>query len=388
MQPLSYNDIDLEEIIHILLSILGQARYSPDGIFFPANNPIIRIESQKDKINLIPLDKCDTATLQKIKTKIKKDVYSHEIKIGRDILFSSHIPLYGYFRYRDIFQILPVPPQAPQPEFIAAGPHPILLEFAFRKSSNSGINIYRSKKISYEIAWTLNLLLNADILNREYRVGTQWVRCDGEPVSRLCNTEYVFKDIDWIVDEFSNVSSLEEIKLIDPREYYGRGQDVSEGVRGPKIINELLDIVYSLDKEKYNHLTTACKFLSLSNKLWESSQSMAYLAAISAIESIPKESGEAVICSECGNPKNGPTKQFKEFLKKYGPESTITNKIRDELYGVRSAIAHRGLLFESDSNPYSFFSSPISHEQERKGIILKQIVQIAIVKWLISRTKK
>jgi|GEM_PF-6226436 hypothetical protein len=393
IKPITYNDIDLEEIIHVLLSIFGSASYhGSTTIFFPGRNydkRIIQIQiSKKNKITLVPTHRCDSKTLQRIKEKIKTDIYSYEVKIGRDILFSSYIPLYGYFRYRDVFQIIPVPPQAPKPEYIAHGPHPILLEFAYKKSNDGGINTYRIKKASYEIAWILNLLLNTDISNREYRVNTQWVRCEGEPISRLCNTEYVFEDIDWVIDKFSDVSDLKEIKFIEPTKYYGRGQDVSKGIRAPTIINELLDIVFSLDREKYNHLMTACKFLSLSNKLWESSQSMAYLAAISAIESIPKESDNFIICSECRKPKNGPTKQFKDFLEKYGPKLSSTNITKKKLYDLRSEIVHRGFLFESDSNPWSFFGSPEERKQESDGIALRRIVQIALIRWLILTGRK
>ena len=390
MKPILYTGIELEEIINVLLSIFSSSKhYDNTTIFCPGgdyNEHIIQIKiSEKNEIRLIPSPKCDSNTLQRIKEKIRTDIYECEPKIGRDILFSSHIPLYGYFRYKDVFQIIPATTQAPRPEYMT-WPQPILLEFTYDKSNNGFIDIYRRNKNSCEIAWLLNLLLNADISSREYLVSKQWVRCDGEVVSRLCNTEYVFEDFKRTADTFSDTSAIEEIKLIDAREYYGRGQDVSEGLRGPKIINELLDIVYRLDKEQYNHLMTACKFLSLSSKLWNSSQSMAYLAAISAIESIPKDSSYA-ICRECGKPKNGPTKRFKDFLEKYGPKSSITNKIRDELYGLRSAITHRGFLFERDSNPYTFIGSPKTSEQEKKGIALRQIVQISLVRWLIDISK-
>ncbi len=268
---ISLSNFDFEEIMHVLLSIFKSSqRYDSKTIFFPSgnyDNCIIQLKtSEKNKIELIPTSKCDRETLQKIEEKIKTDIEIHETKIGRDILFSS-IPLYGYFRYKDIFQIIPVPPQAPKPKYILSGQHPILLEFKYKGSNNDWIEIYRRKKNSYEIALLLNLLLNANISNREYRVISQWVRCNGEPVSRLCTNEYVFENFEQVVDDFSDVSNLKEIKIIDPKKYYSQGQDVSEGLKGPTIINELLDRIYSLKRENYNQLITACKFLSLSNKL-------------------------------------------------------------------------------------------------------------------------
>ncbi len=386
---ISFNNINFEEIMHVLLSIFKSSqRYDNRTIFFPSGNYddcIIQLKtSGKNKIELIPTSKCDRETLQKIEEKIRTDIETYETKIGRDILFSS-ILLYGYFRYKDIFQIIPAPPQAPKPKYIFSGQHPILLEFKYKGSNNDWIDTYRRKKKSYEIALLLNLLLNANISNREYKVISQWVRCDGEPVSRLCTNEYVFENFEQVVDDFSDVSDLEEIKLIDPKEYYGHGQNVGEGLNGPTIINKLLDIVYSLDEEIYNQLITACKFLSLSNKLWFSSQSMAYIAAICAIESLTEKPKDSERCSVCQKHKNGPTKLFKDFLRNYGPQ--LPNKVIDELYNLRSNIAHRGFLFESDSEPWTFLNKPTQLEEEKKGIALRQIVQTAIIKWLIATFK-
>ncbi len=389
MSHIIYNNIDFEEIKYILLSIFGSSqRYNSETIFFPRGNYkecFIQLKtSEKNKIELIPTSKCDSETLQKIEKRIKMDIKSYETRIGRDVLFSS-IPLYGYFRYKDIFQIIPAPSQAPKPESIADGPHPMLLEFKYKGSNNDWIDIYRRKKNSYEIALLLNLLLNANISNREYRVIKQWVRCDGEPVSRLCTNEYVFEDFEDVVDDFSDVSELKEIKLIDLKEYYGQGQDISEGLKGPTIINEILDRIFSLERGNYNQLITACKFLSLSNKLWDSSQSMAYIAAICAIESIPKKSDDLVSCPECGKPIDGPTKQFIDFVEKYGPKLSETKKVIKELYRIRSKIVHQGFLFERDSEPWAFWGSPKQIEEEfNKGIALRLIVQIAIIRWLIS----
>ncbi len=112
---------------------------------------------------------------------------------------------------------------------------------------------------------------------------------------------------------------------------------------------------------------------------------MAYIAAICAIESLTEKPKDPEICPVCKKPKNGPTKQFKDFLRNYGPQ--LPNKVHDELYNLRSHIAHRGFLFERDSEPWAFWGTPKQIEEEFKGIALRQIVQIAIIRWLISLFK-
>ena len=134
MEPISYKDVDLEEIINVLLSMFGSSQVHDNMIFFPSGNydeRIIQIEiptEKENKIRLIPGPKCDGGILRKIEEKIRTDIYECETKIGRDILFSSHIPLYGYFRYKDVFQIIPAPTQAPRPEY-TTWPQPILSFF-------------------------------------------------------------------------------------------------------------------------------------------------------------------------------------------------------------------------------------------------------------------
>lgn len=163
MKPILYTGIELEEIIHVLLSVFRSSKHHDNTtIFCPGENydeRTIEIEILKEnEIRLIPGPKCNSNILQRIDEKIRTDIYECETKIGRDILFSSHIPLYGYFRYKDVFQIIPAPTQALRPEYMT-WPQPILLEFTYCKSNEGFIDIYRRNKKSCEIAWLLNLLL-------------------------------------------------------------------------------------------------------------------------------------------------------------------------------------------------------------------------------------
>src|SRR4029077_14955463 len=69
--------------------------------------------------------------------------------VGRVVLFAS-VPVTGYFRYRDVFQWIPVPAEAPHPPF-AMAEHPFLLEFHFRRSPNAGIRQLRRAVLEREL---------------------------------------------------------------------------------------------------------------------------------------------------------------------------------------------------------------------------------------------
>ena len=50
----------------------------------------------------------------------------------------------------------------------------------------------------------------------------------------------------------------------------------------------------------------------------------------------------------------GPTKLFREFVEKYRLSSGVDRKVVNELYSVRSALAHGHYLFQLDEAPWTF----------------------------------
>ncbi len=80
-------------------------------------------------------------------------------RVGRVILFSS-VPVTGCFRYENLFQLVPVPPEAPRPAF-TMGEHPLLLEFSFRTSQTHRFAMYGvrvwSENLSFWSPGCLNL---------------------------------------------------------------------------------------------------------------------------------------------------------------------------------------------------------------------------------------
>ncbi|MEW6419810.1 MAG: hypothetical protein AB1480_17125 [Nitrospirota bacterium] len=358
MDTIIYKDIDLDELDYVLRSIFkSSAHLDKESIIYPSSSGNYAVKvSKKGEISLISGPACNNKIIAKMKEKIISDIRNSKKQIGRSILFSD-LPLYGYFRYKDLFQILHVPDHTPRPEFAGIGLHPILLEYVYDKSTNGFINAYRQNKKSYEISWIMNMFLNSYIRRSESRIRHQWVRCGDDTSSKLCYTEYRFDNFSIESEEFSDTKELVTLKQVDPKEYYNYGQNISEGLKVPTIIQHLLDKVFSLDSKSLFKFLDICKLFALSNKLWETSQTMAYLAAINTIEAIPKPKSKTEMC-KCGRPLNGPTKEFREFLKKYAPSSKITDKIRKELYNLRSDMTHKGKLFESDAYPYSHILFP------------------------------
>src|SRR5258706_5156611 len=69
--------------------------------------------------------------------------------IGQIVLFAP-LATTGWFRYRDVFQILPVPAEAPRPPFLM-GDHPLLLQYKVFGSDDPMISMVRRQRIGREL---------------------------------------------------------------------------------------------------------------------------------------------------------------------------------------------------------------------------------------------
>src|SRR5437899_3282396 len=119
---LQKHHIDPSEFEQALSSHFGSAMHAaPDVIVYPGNPShfALRITYRDDDIAAIdvgPALKAEdiTALLQRLQSDV---LDSPGRKIGGVVLF-AHVPTQGFFRYKDIFQILPVPADAPRPPFV------------------------------------------------------------------------------------------------------------------------------------------------------------------------------------------------------------------------------------------------------------------------------
>jgi len=82
-------------------------------------------------------------------------------KVWRCVMFSGR-PVEGYWCFKDEFQIVPAPPEAPRPNVLLAE-HPFALDLAFDDSSDFRIRGLRRSRRSYELGLVLDLVLRGGI---------------------------------------------------------------------------------------------------------------------------------------------------------------------------------------------------------------------------------
>ena len=86
---------------------------------------------------------------------------NHGNGVGTSYVFSQY-RIQGFVRVKNDIQIVPLPDEAPKPDFELAK-HPGLLQFSYPKSSNRSINQFRRPKREREILLLLNVLLRGGL---------------------------------------------------------------------------------------------------------------------------------------------------------------------------------------------------------------------------------
>lgn len=210
-------------------------------------------DSQLIEIHSGPtLTKADVNTIsESIKSKLLDD---HGYKVGQAILFCP-TPVSGHFRYQDRFQILPVPPEAPKPAFLAAA-HPFILQFRFRNSPDWMVRNVRRAKLSREMVLVLTGLTSTDIYEIGMMANRHWVLLpsqDNVTDWRIayCQEMYTLPQFQAELDNFSEPIGLEAIPLIPAQKYYSESGITGAPFHLPDWIHTLCDKVFALAQDDH-----------------------------------------------------------------------------------------------------------------------------------------
>jgi hypothetical protein len=155
------SEVEPQELMQLLLEHFS---FSQHGDF------VYKFQKAQQFIEVV----CDeTGNIKSIAPSI--DFPSEELdvieKIIQDTLLTKHgtkicqiigfcgLPITGYFSYKDLFQILPVPEDAPKPKVLLAD-HPFILEVAYETCPNLMIDASRKQKKAVMYTRLLNVFSN------------------------------------------------------------------------------------------------------------------------------------------------------------------------------------------------------------------------------------
>ena len=234
----------------------------------------------------------------------------------------------GFLRHEDEFQILPSPPDAPQPDSLYAK-HSFLLEYRYSKSPNLMVSRHRSDRRFSE----LSLLLNALLQTLTIRIGTirkEWVVSSVTDGGHYLQLGYFGgkEHRPKAADGFSSTDDLSRLSTVDAQSYYTQlGVTPGDPLQIPDSFTKSLLAYERLDDESKAKFCRASYWTQVSSQLYPISQSASYAALVSAIEVFLPESERCPACGRptstencrtCNQPSSGVTKQFRDFVDKYG----------------------------------------------------------------------
>ena len=292
-----------------------------------------------------------------------------------------------YFRFEDDFHILPVPEQAPRPNFLLAD-HPFLLQFRFAGSPNPLVEQMRRHRRGIEIELLLSTLV-ANHIRSDRTTVHRWVIPTpvGDPPriqqSVLCQVGYFYEDSSGIQEAFTACNDISALRIVDPGQYYSRyGIRTNQELDLPANLTAGIDAYNQLSPAVQRKFLNSCFWLQHSHTVFHGSRSASYMALILAVEALMPRPEAGKPCEACKlSVGKGPTKRFKEFLARCAPANDTSRGELDRFYAIRSKLVHGGGLLLSDRQ--LFGSGGLEDfEDSQRQFHLHQFVQVAMVNWL------
>lgn len=364
---------------------------------------------------------------------------SYKMKsIARQTGLLSARPLRGYYRYKDLFQILPLATKNEPPQLMHDSPLTVeicycpdiwphrdqllwyrdlwereRLEYFRDHSSKKEVDhstewFKAYERLTKQLRWPaitneVSTLLTLFTNHRFFTYGSEqyWFildRTEEEPDSHQWGQlGYLFDKFEEDGAELSDPAGA-KAEMIPMKEYYARIRD--EFALGedniillPENIDVLFDLYFGLDPNTKTAFYTACSLYNQSLELRSTYASLSLVSTVMAIEGLvncvkdkrqpcPECNAPRSIetCPVCGLPRHRVRSRFKTFLLEFCSE--LPKKFADALYDTRSKLAHGGLL-RDDLYDSGFYGGHKDEEQRfrRKSLV---VIRIAILNWLMK----
>lgn len=390
------------EVGGVLLHFFSSSSGTKDGhIYQKKGEPgsiELKFNKKGDKISdIVVSDDLPKASLKIISQQIENQLLKNqETKFGQSICFLT-APVEGTFRYKDLFQISPVPGDAPKPPD-RVSPNPFLLQYSFTSSPDVMVSASRREEKTTVWVRLLNVFLNKSISVRQSHAIRTWVMVPtNKHISECLQNGYNYDGFNGLIPSFSDISN--EMGRMSPNEYYSernRGID-GNSLHLPENLESLLVKAISLPPKRWDKFYRACSWYFQAESIWGGSKSASFIALVSALESLeegpkicdgdpphPMSTGDK--CATCGEPRFDITVHFKEFMEKFIPELNEFPEERDIIYRVRSSLSHGNTLLLADGAPGGMFlMNKKAWDEDSRHRNLFLIVKTVIVRWVEAK---
>jgi hypothetical protein len=326
--------------------------------------------------------------IEQLRRKIEAELLTPGLpRVRRQVLFAA-VPTIGHFQHKDLFQIAPVPPEAPRPRYIM-GHHPFFLECRVQTSSNFMITSLRQQRIGRELELVLSSMLDIRVWSLGPELRNHW-SIDVVDDAAVLPTKFLQEGYAWEgavfeSEDFSPTDSVPAIEFVEAQQYYSmRGISVDRKLDLLADFSQQLDRFFALgvsDREKF---LRASYWFQHAGVVFSYSKSASFVALVSAIEALmlPPSAGEK--CPECNRSTGpGPTRQFVDFVEALIPGSGISKRDRQRFYQIRSALTHGGKLLAVDHGTWGFTPKQLGEDYDAR--VMWKIVQYVLHNWLANK---
>lgn len=335
-------------------------------------------------------------------------------------IFFTKVPLKGYYRYKDVFQIFPFDMDK-MPTSIYQKHYPNVIEFKSTGEEEFTIpeqlkglenlhqqaailNTYQDKYFSLLTTFSNNLFFRYNDISGFWGVPILIDNPTDEEAncwsSKWCMSIYYFPDYakQFQGKKFTELN-LNEIQKIPHKDYFLNDPnldfDTSKELLLPSTIDLLFDRFFSLEEQISKIVETATSYNYSAIELKDSRKTLSLLASFTALETMVNLEYKDVKvevcngcgqndCKGCGQPKHKVSKKFREFLLKYIGNSQKNKKKFNDYYSFRSKIVHTGQQLKSE--PLFSDVSEVDIDNERiTRIEILQLGKLAVSNWLLSK---
>jgi hypothetical protein len=383
-EELHIGEVDDGELQLVLSSVLPRgAQFRPDEVEYRtmADDWALSLQYRAGKIVSAVAGPAMTSELEdEIRRTVERALLTPTRSlVCRWTLFSGR-PVEGYWRYRDQFQIVPAPPEAPRPRELIAE-HPFILDFVFDDCVDFTVRNHRYIRRASDLKLVLNLLLRPRIRSPSSRPRKHWVSIWAPEASVpdivWASEGYVIHKFRYLVEDFPVAADVPRLEEVAAETYYDFLAGYRDTLAVPAELVRLLDAFSDLNSDDRERFLRACYWYYTASTVWDNSQSLYLTSLVNAVECL------ASIGPERSTPE-GPSALFISFMRKFapgGPSRTLLNRI----YDVRGEITHGERLLYLDQSSVSAGLDQTSARDREVGDSASLLCRGALINWLWSR---
>jgi hypothetical protein len=391
---LQLSHVNASELAHLLMEVFPNIRQEESEVFYCKDNDgwAIRLQYKGDAVvSAEGGAQLTTEDLASLSTRVRSDLLGAGTRVvGREIIFTT-LPVRGVFRVDDLFQLSPMPEQAPRSNRLL-GDHPCVLEIPYVAARSAWLDSARYGQASRDLELILNVLLNGGVRRAARDRGPCWITespVDGSaPQSHIAARGYHVELGDIDPHAFSAGNESPPMPVVDRATYYHRLGAVPPFEQ--EVASDTASVARTFFELPANQRRTALRaahwFLHAAEARVTSS-SGALVALDCAIESMVPPAPASQSCDHCGKAM-GPsvTQRFRDFLEEIVPSHDDEDiSARKKLYSLRSKLAHGWDLMRGDLHPEHFIH-PATSEEHGQIWYAGALVRFAIINWICQQS--